>query len=249
MNQIEMTEAELHAFVDGELDAARALVVAQAIEADPALSHRVAAYRADREQLNRIYAPLAEEPLPARLVRAVTAGTAPRRPAIGFWAAGATLAAAAAILLVVSTGLLGGPKDALLAEAMAVRDGAVAPEPQLADLSGGQGDALVAGTLSPSIKIPDLDKAGYHLAGLALYPDHAKGRAIQLSYRDGKGRLLTVYLHRPTGTDRYEILPERKGQRICIWEYQELSAVMIGDGLSEQEMLRAAHSVYDPLGL
>jgi anti-sigma factor RsiW len=246
MTQIELTEAELHAFVDGELDEARTRIVAAQIEADPALSQRVAAYRADRERLNRIYAPLIEEPLPARLVRAVTAQPASRRPAIGLWAAGATLAAAAAILLVVS---MRTPDDALLDEAMAVRAGAVTPEQQSADLSPDQGDALVAKTLSPSVKVPDLSKAGYQLAGLALYPDHAHGRAIQLSYRDTKGRLLTVYLHHPTGTDRYEILPERKGQRICIWEYQELSAVMIGDGMSEQEMLRAAHSVYTPLGL
>ena len=245
MSQIELTEAELHAFVDGELDAARALVIAEQIEADPTLSHRVAAYRADRERLNRIYAPLIEEKLPARLVRAVTAQPAARRPSARFWVAGATLAAAAILLVVWART----PDDALLDEAMAVRAGAVQPEQQLADLSAGQGDALVASTLSPSIKIPDLGKAGYRLAGLALYPDHAKGRAVQLSYRDSRGRLLTVYLHRPTGTDRYEILPERKGQRICIWEYQELSAVMIGDGMSEQEMLRAAHSVYDPLGL
>jgi anti-sigma factor RsiW len=246
MSQIEMTEAELHAFVDGELDEARARLVAQRIEADPALIQRVAAYRADQEQLRRIYTPLIEEPLPARLVRAVTAQ---HRPAARLWAAGATLAAAAAILLVVSTGLLGGPKDALLDEAMAVRDGAVTPEQQLADLSAGQGDALVAKTLSPSVKVPDLSKAGYHLAGLALYPDHARGGAVQLSYRDDKGRLLTVYLHHPTGTDRYEFLPERKGQRICIWEYQELSAVMIGDGMSGQEMYRAASLAYVPLGL
>jgi anti-sigma factor RsiW len=249
MSQLEITEAELHAFVDGELDAARTRIVAAQIEADRSLSHRVAAYRADQDRLRLTYMALIDEPLPARLVRAVTAQPAARRPPVRIWAAGATLAAAAAILLVVSTGLFDRSKDALLDEAMAVRDGAVTPAQQLADVSAEAGDALVAKTLSASVKIPDLGSAGYRLAGLSLYPDHAHGQAIQLSYRDGNGRRLTVYLHRPTGTDRYEILPERKGQRICIWEYQELSAVMIGDGMSEQEMLRAAHSVYDPLGL
>ena len=246
MSQIEPTEAELHAFVDGELDEARTRIVAERIEADPALSQRVAAYRADRERLNRIYAPLIEEKLPARLVRAVTAQPAPRRSAIGIWAAGATLAAAAAVLLVVS---MRTPDDALLDEAMAVRAGAVTPEQQIADLSAGQGDAVVAKTLSPSVKIPDLGKAGYSLAGLALYPDHAHGQAVQLTYRDDKGRLLTVYLRHPTGKTRYELLPERKGQRVCIWEYQELSAVMIGDDMSQQEMYKAAQSAYVPLGL
>jgi anti-sigma factor RsiW len=247
MSPTEMTEAELHAFIDGELEDGRAQIVAGLIEADPILRQRVAAYRADHEQLRTIYQPLIEEPLPARLVRAVTAGPAARRP-IGLWAAGATLAAAAAIALVLWSGALDRPpQDGLLAEALAVRDGAVTAEQQLADVPAGDGDALVAKTLSPSVKIPDLGQEGYKLAGLAVYPDHAQGKAVQLNYRNAQGRRLTVYLHRPTGTDRYEILPEKQGRRVCIWENQELSAVMVGDGMSEQEMLRTAQRAYHPL--
>ena len=61
-----------------------------------------------------------------------------------------------------------------------------------------------------------------------------------------QGRLLTVYLHRPTGVDRYEVLPERAGKRICIVEGEELSAVMVGE-MSEQEMLRTAALAYTAL--
>ncbi len=241
-----MTEAELHAFLDGELEAGRAQIVAGLIEADPILRQRVAAYRSDHERLRTIYQPLIEEPLPARLVRAVTAEPAARRP-IGVWAAGATLAAAAAIALVLWSGALDRPQDGLLAEALAVRNGSVTAEQQLADVPAADGDALVAKTLSPSVKIPDLGQEGYKLAGLAVYPDHAHGKAVQLSYSNAQGKRLTVYLHRPTGTDRYEILPEKQGHRVCIWENQELSAVMVGDGMSEQEMLRTAQRAYHPL--
>jgi anti-sigma factor RsiW len=105
---------------------------------------------------------------------------------------------------------------------------------------------MVAKTLDASINIPDLDQEGYVLAGLGVYPDQAHGHAIQVNYRNGDGRLLTVYLRHPTGADRYEILPERNGKRVCVWESQELSAVMVGE-MSEQEMLRTAYLAYHAL--
>ena len=44
-------DEDLHAFLDGALDAAQARVVAAAIEADPALAARLAGFRADKAML------------------------------------------------------------------------------------------------------------------------------------------------------------------------------------------------------
>ena len=157
------------------------------------------------------------------------------------------MAVAAAIFTMVWLGPASAPRDALLAEAIAVRDGAVASEQQLAATAPpAERAALVSRTLETNVKIPDLDEEGYKLAGLGVYPDRSRGRAIQLNYRNGQGRLLTVYLRHPTGADRYEILPERDGKRACIWESQELSAVIVGE-MSEQEMLRTASLAYHAL--
>jgi anti-sigma factor RsiW len=250
MNHMGITEAELHAFIDGELEDQRTEAVAGLIDADPFLRKRCAAFAADRERLNRIYAPLADEPLPARLLRPlmVAPAPAPRRAAWSWAAAGGALAAAATILIMLNTGgSSGGAKDALLAEAMAVRDGAEVPERQLsADASMTSGGAVMEKALSSPVSIPDLGQEGYKLADLAVYTDHDSGRAVQISYRDDKGHRLTVYLHHPTGADRYEILPERNGRRVCIVENQELSRVMIGE-MSEQQMLRIASLSYDAL--
>ncbi|MEA2754706.1 MAG: hypothetical protein QOJ54_995 [Aliidongia sp.] len=239
-------EADLHAFVDGQLDDLGARRFASAINAQPALRVVADSYRRDRDQLRLIYGPLIEEPLPARLLRPLTAVSAPRHPAAWQWSVGGGLAAAA-VLLVVWLGVKTEPRDALLAEAFAVRDGAVAAEQQIAaNMPADERDAMVAKTLDASINIPDLDQEGYVLAGLGVYPDQAHGHAIQVNYRNGDGRLLTVYLRHPTGADRYEILPERNGKRVCVWESQELSAVMVGE-MSEQEMLRTAYLAYHAL--
>jgi anti-sigma factor RsiW len=250
MNDIEITEAELHAFIDGELEDRRIEAVAGLVDADPLLRKRCAAFAADQERLQRIYAPLADEPLPARLLRPLISAPAPapRHVAWSWAAAGGVLAAAAAILIMLNTGSAPDlAKDSLLAEAMAVRDGAEVPERQLsADASMTSGGAVMEKALSSAVTIPDLGQEGYKLADLAVYTDHDRGRAVQISYRDEKGHRLTVYLHRPSGADRYEILPEHNGRRVCIVENQELSRVMIGE-MSEQQMLRVASLSYDAL--
>lgn len=246
MNRVDITETELHAFIDGQLDDVRAQHVAGLLEADPELRACTERYRADREMLCQVYAPLIEEKLPPRLVR-LLAQPAPPRQTIGPWFAAAGFAAAAAALLIawLDTGTALG--DPLLAEAIAVRDGAVAPERRLeATLTADARDAALAKALDVTVSVPDLGGSGYKLAGAAIYPDRARGHAVELDYRNGDGRLLTVYLHRPTGAERYEVLPQPSGKHACISETAELSAVMIGE-MSEQEMLRTAQLAYSAL--
>lgn len=239
-------ESDLHAFIDGQLDDLGARRFASAMNAQPALRAVTDGYRRDRDLMLQIYGPLIDEPVPSRLLRTLRSVPEVHRPAWQ-WSAGVGLAAAAAVLLVVSYGLPTEPKDALLAEAYAVRDGGVAVEQEIAaNVPATERDAMLVKTLDTPVNIPDLDQTGYKLAGLGIYPDRAHGHAVQVNYRNYQGRLLTVYLRHPTGADRYEILPERGGKRVCIWESQELSAVMVGE-MSEQEMLRTAYLTYHAL--
>ena len=246
MNGVEVTETELHAFIDGQLDDVRTQHVAGLLEADPELRARTERYRADREMLCQVYAPLIEEKLPPRLVQ-LLAQPAPPRQTVGPWFAAAGFAVAAAALLIawLDTGTALG--DPLLAEAVAVRDGAVAPERRLeATLAPEARDPVLAKALDTSVTVPDFGREGYKLAGAGIYPDRASGHAIELEYRNGEGRLLTVYLHRPTGALRYSVMPQPPGMHACISETAEMSAVMIGE-MSEQEMLRTATLAYPAL--
>ncbi len=54
--RMDISESELHAYVDGALDADRARAVARSLADDPALANRVAAFRADMAMLNCLVA-------------------------------------------------------------------------------------------------------------------------------------------------------------------------------------------------
>ena len=69
-------EEDLHAFIDGELPSERADVVAAALEADPVLAARVAAFAADKAALSAEYRPVGEQAVPASWIARIEGATA-----------------------------------------------------------------------------------------------------------------------------------------------------------------------------
>lgn len=65
-----VTEAQWMAYVDGELEGAEAALVEDAMRADPQLAAQVAAQQRLRARLRAAYAPVLDEPVPARLTAA-----------------------------------------------------------------------------------------------------------------------------------------------------------------------------------
>jgi len=66
-------DATLLAFLDGELDAARAAEVGQAVADDPALAERLARHKALGARLKAAFDPVMSEPIPPALLRAARA--------------------------------------------------------------------------------------------------------------------------------------------------------------------------------
>lgn len=75
-----ITDDILMAYVDGELDPGAVAAVEQAMRDDPQVAAAVAAQRALREQLRRAFAPVMDEPVPARLRDAALATRAKDAP-------------------------------------------------------------------------------------------------------------------------------------------------------------------------
>ena len=71
-----VTEAELHAYFDGELAPERRHMVETYLLAHPEEAQRLESYRGQDLLIRRAFRPLAERPLPARMLRVLAARAA-----------------------------------------------------------------------------------------------------------------------------------------------------------------------------
>jgi anti-sigma factor RsiW len=69
--RIDITEDDLHAYIDGTLDRPRRLAVALYLIAHPAEAARVEVFRAQKEAVNILFGSIIDEPLPQRLKQAL----------------------------------------------------------------------------------------------------------------------------------------------------------------------------------
>lgn len=234
----DMSELEIHAYVDGELDAQRAHAIEEAASKDSALAARIAAYRADKALLKRAYAPLAQRPVPPAweaLIRSDAKGVPPRYS----WR---LVGSIAAILLVVAGGfgwyIARLPAGDVVQAALEVRDNAYIAVTGLDEAR--RYDARLGRIVNADIRVPDLERMGYRVTALGFYD-----RAAEIQYRDRQNNLFTLYLRASDGKTRFDQF-EQKGLRICVWQDDRISTVMAGT-MSAAEMQRLASLAY--LGL
>ncbi|TSA13332.1 MAG: anti-sigma factor [Betaproteobacteria bacterium] len=189
-----LSETDLHAYVDGQLDDARRVQVEAHLAHDAAATERVHLWRAQNEALRAIYNAVLNEPVPQRLVAA--------RPSRGRWPQYAL--AAGVVGLAFGLGWMSHAyRSDRFAEAMALpRRAAVAyavyaPEVRHpVEVGAEQQDHLVkwlSKRLGNELKVPLLTQQGFDLVGGRLLPD-TKGPGAQLMYQDKKGQRITLYV-------------------------------------------------------
>lgn len=74
---MDITEDDLHAYVDGTLERPRRLAVALYLVDHPGDAARVEAFRAQKEAVHLLFGSVLDEPLPQRLMRALRPGVPP----------------------------------------------------------------------------------------------------------------------------------------------------------------------------
>lgn len=162
-----VVEEELHAFVDGALDAHRRKEVQDHLDRDPQAAALVAKFAAQRQMLRSVLAPIADEPVPERLKIAASM-TRRRASRPGGWQM------AAAVLLALGTGTFGGwqmhgawqPAGGISVLAGEARSSytAYAADP-IGDADKNALVNLVSNKLKRPVEIPDLSPSGYHYVG------------------------------------------------------------------------------------
>jgi anti-sigma factor RsiW len=241
----EISEGDLHAFIDGELDAVRRQAVEAVLRADPALAERAYAYRADKDTLKRAFAGSGEQRIPPQWL-ALTQAAKTTQPTS--WRLVGTIAAA------VVAGVIGTltfqqlqPRGTgeIVQAALDARATNAGENVAIGNAEAHQYDGRLSATVAVPVKIPDMRKLGYQLVGMRLYPRSSGSGAAELLYRGRNNELLTLYLRRSDGKVRADQW-QQNGLRICVWQDDVLGMVVAGN-MSTAAMQRLASLAYTGL--
>jgi anti-sigma factor RsiW len=247
--KLPVTEAELHAYVDGTLPAERRTEVDTYLSAHPEDAARVAAYQEQIAVLHREYDPVLNEPLPDMLQ---SSRRARMRPMLRY----AAVFAAFAIGVVMGWQLRSYNTDRLVESSSWARRAAIAhvvysPEVRHPVEVGADQEAHLVRWLSKrlgtSLRIPHLGELGYSLVGGRLLPGD-RGPVAQFMYQDGKGQRLTLYVRVNPDASRETAFhfAQERGIGVFYWLDRKLGYALSGE-VNKPELLRVATAVYRQL--
>jgi anti-sigma factor RsiW len=271
MNSMPVTEADLHAYVDGVLSEARHEEIAAYLASHPEELARVNAYRAQNEGLRHLFSPVLDEPVPAGIAAGITAdmadGVAHRHGLHTRIAASVLIALAGGIIgwilhgattpagMVAQGGRLTGERPvqvAALAHEAAVAHLVYTPDARRpVEIGADQEEQLVkwlTKRTGADMHPPKLGKLGYELVGGRLLPGDSGKPDAQFMYQDADGRRLTLYVstdqeaNRDTGF-RFA----RQGEVNVFYWIDGRFGYALSGGIDKGELARIADTVYDQL--
>jgi anti-sigma factor RsiW len=254
MNPLPIPDADLSAYVDGQLPPARVAEVEQAIARDAALASRVAQLRHQNAAMREAFDPWLAEPIPQSLLNAATPS-----PAVSRWRRTAPwFAAAATLVLGVAIGWYA--RDAWLA-----RDGTPTTFARQAALThvlyatdvnrpveiwAAEEQRLVrwlSRRLGFPVRAPDLNSFGFALVGGRLVAGNEKPTAFFVYENADKQRLSLQVRKQPPGTQdtafRYAI---EDGVGVYYW-IDEVCAYALSGQVDRAQMLAIGRLVYGQL--
>lgn len=208
MGDDRVTDSELNALVDGELDPARQAEIEAWLADIPEAAQRVARYRAQNAGLHALYDDILNEELPARTLALLDI----RRAGVPAWAA---MAAAIALFVVGAAGgwIVRGeavpeagaqlaavrtvpPIDTQVLMQRASMAHVVSHQDELRSPASGGPAAMadyIADRMGKPVRVPSLNSFGYDMVGGRVLPD-TDGPAAQFVYADENGRKVSLYV-------------------------------------------------------
>lgn len=269
-----ITEADLHAYVDGQLAPARQALVDQYLSTHPSELERVQDWRQQNALLRSLLNPVLDEPVPPRMAMPPSR----RRPvAMPPWSWRGL--AAGVLVALVSAGaawMVRGEVDRdALQLALAQQAGAIAAQGELTgfarraavahgvfspdvrrpvEVGADQEQQLIAWLskrLGTAVKPPSLQRIGYDLIGGRLLPGDS-GPVAQFMYHDATGQRLTLYVTREVlqAADRPETAFHfgRDGPVNVFYWIDGAFGYAISGGANRAELMRVSQEVHRQLG-
>ena len=250
MNELPVTEAELHAYVDGLLPAARRDEV-EAYLADHAEdAQRVRAWREQNQALRELFDPVLAESMPARVRQSVLLRRV--QPALRYAAVAGWLALGGVVGWFLHDYSIAKSADTIaFAHRAAVAHIVYSPEVRHPVEVGADQEAHLVAWLSKrlggSLKVPHLNALGYQLVGGRLLPG-SQGPVAQFMYQEGNGQRLTLYVRVGAGDSKETAFryAQERGVSVFYWIDGRFGYALSGE-IDKAELLRIAKAVYQQL--
>jgi anti-sigma factor RsiW len=250
MNKSTVTEAELHAHVDGHLPETRRIEVDAYLDANSGDAQRVRQWHEQNRALHELFDPVLDEPVPSRLYSRNERGR--MRPLLRY----------AAVMAWVAVGGIGGwylhgydvAKSAdtvAFARRAAIAHIVYSPEVRHPVEVGADQEAHLVAWLSKrlggSLKVPQLAPLGYNLVGGRLLPGN-QGPVAQFMFQDSTGQRLTLYVRNGAGDTKETAFryARESGISVFYWVDGKFGYALSGD-VEKADLLRVANVVYRQL--
>lgn len=250
MTSLPVTEAELHAYVDGLLPETRRAEIEAYLTVHTEEALRVRAWSAQNRTLRDLYDPVLAESLPVRMRWWVLLHRA--RPIIRYAAVAAwfTLGGIAGWYLHAYTAATSADTMTFARQA-AIAHVVYSPEVRHpVEVGADQEPHLVnwlSKRLGAKLRVPQLTALGYQLVGGRLLPGN-RGPVAQFMFQDGNGQRLTLYVRSRAGDSRETAFryAHERGISVFYWLDGTFGYALSGE-IDKTELLSIAKVVYQQL--
>jgi anti-sigma factor RsiW len=245
MSAERLRSEDLHAYLDRELEPARAGEVEALLAREPEAADAARHFAAQRALLQAAFDHVLAEPVPQYLSRLGQRRSIPRRAA----AALSWLAIGCVLGWILGTQQM--PlREVPLPRHAALAHAAFSPEVRHAVEVAASDEAHLVGWLSKrlgaAVRAPKLGDLGYELLGGRLLPESDRPGA-QFMYQDAAGRRLTLYVSTDVSNLENAFRYHREGSlHVFYWIDRDLGYALAGD-LDKQEIARIAWHAHEQL--
>lgn len=258
MSSSQVSDVDLHAYVDGELSESRHAEIAAWLEDHPDAVARVEAYQIQKQGLRRLFDPILDEPVPDALRNLASPPMPRQRRFLPSWS---LQRIAASVALAFISGLSGWmahdhyrPPAAAMQSVPLPHQAAIAhvvfsPDVKRpVEISAEHEDQLIAWLskrLGAAVRPPRLGTLGYELIGGRLLPGNS-GPVAQFMYHDASGQRLTLYVSTEIASNRDTAFRFAQEGPVSVFYWIDGKfGYAISAGMPKDELARVASAVYD----
>lgn len=249
-----ITDADLHAFVDGQLDPERRALVARFLKAHPERAAEVANWQHQNEAIDALFGPVGAETVPTRLSAHRISRTITRERH-GAWRQ------IAATFLTVGIGLAAGwglrdyslpspdSPSVLMQSAIGAHELFVHQPVHPVEVAASESQHLttwLSNTIDRHLVMPNLSNLGYTLVGGRILPTEA-GSAAQVMYQTEEGTRITLFIT-PRQADQQlsQRFETTNGVSALYWANNSVTCTIVGD-IPQSDMEAIARTVFKAL--